>query len=192
MAVNVVNSALSSRNLNKWLPWIAGGVLAVGVIVFLVVYFGNTADKSAVNSPLESGKAQTPQVVKQVPLESGARVAAARFVETAVARKNLAEAWKLAGPDMRGGLTFKQWMTGDIPVVPLGAPIDKAAITKILYSHPKEASFNLVLLPKTPNKNGVGATLYVVTVNKVGQGAAAHWIVTYCYPQASPGAPAPS
>ena len=192
MAVNVHKSALSSKGLSKWLPWIAGGVLAVGVIVFLVVYFGNTADKAAVNSPLGSGKAQTPQVVKQVPLERGARIAAARFIETAVARKNLAEAWKLAGPDIKGGLTFKQWMTGDIPVVPLGAPLDKAAITKIIYSHPNEASFNLVLLPKTPNANGVGATLYVLVVKKVGEGAGAHWIVTYCLPQASPGAPAPS
>ena len=36
MAVNVVQSALSSRRFNKLLPWFAGGLLAVGVIVFLV------------------------------------------------------------------------------------------------------------------------------------------------------------
>src|SRR6187401_2429812 len=99
MAVNVVQSALSSRRFNKLLPWFAGGLLAVGVIVFLVAYFGNTANTKETfgNKP-----AQTPQVTKQVPLEQGARVAVGRFVLTAVARKNLDEAWNLSTPNLRG------------------------------------------------------------------------------------------
>jgi hypothetical protein len=184
MAVNVVQSALSSRRFNKLLPWFAGGLLAIGVIVFLVVRFGNTADTKETFS---NQPASRPQVTKQIPLEQGARVAVGRFILTAVARKNLDEAWNLSTPSIRGGLTHKQWMTGNIPVVPLGVPIDKAAITRIISSTKNEAQINVVVLPK-PNKVGVQATLYVVIVKKVGP----RWLIDYAVPQASPGAPAPS
>ena len=78
-------------------------------------------------------------------------------------------------------------MTGNIPVVPLGVPIDKAAITRIMSSTKNAAEMNVVVLPK-PNKLGVQATLYVVDVKKIG----GRWLIDYAYPQASPGAPAPS
>jgi hypothetical protein len=184
MAVNVVQSALSSRRFNKLLPWFAGGLLAIGVIVFLVAYFGNTADTKETFS---NKPASRPQVTKQVPLVQAERVAVGRFILTAVARKNLDEAWNLSTANIRGGLTHKQWMTGDIPVVPLGVPIDKAAITRIISSTKNEAQINVVVLPK-PNKVGVQATLYVVVVKKVG----GRWLIDYALPQASPGTPTPT
>jgi hypothetical protein len=184
MAVNVVQSALSSPRFNKYLPWFAGGLLAVGVIVFMIVFFGNTANTKETFS---DKPAQTPQVTKQVPLEQAARVAVGRFILTAVARKNLDEAWNLTTANLRGGLTHKQWMTGTIPVVPMGVPIDKAAITKINSSTKNEADINVVVLPKA-NKQGVKATLYEVIVKKVH----GRWLVDYALPQASPGAPHPT
>jgi len=184
MAVNVVQSALSSRRVNKYFPWFAGGLLAIGVIVFLVVYFGNTANTKETFS---NKPAQTPQVTKQVPLERGARVAVGRFVLTAVARKNLDEAWNLTTPNLRGGLTHKQWMTGNIPVVPMGVPIDKAAITRIISSTKNEAEINVVVLPKANTQN-VKATLYVVIAKKIN----GRWLIDYAIPQASPGLPTPT
>jgi hypothetical protein len=184
MAVNVVQSALSSRRFNQLLPWIAAGILAVGVIVFLVVKFGNTANTTETFS---SKPAQTPHVTKQVPLERGARVAVGRFILTAVARKNLDEAWNLTTPNLRGGLTHKQWMTGNIPVVPMGVPIDKAAITRIISSTKNEAQINVVVLPKA-NKQNVKATLYVVIAKKIN----GRWLIDYALPQASPGLPTPT
>jgi len=184
MAVNVVQSALSSRRFNQLLPWIAAGILAVGVIVFLVVKFGNTANTTETFS---SKPAQTPQVTKQVPLERGARIAVGRFILTAVARKNLDEAWNLTTPNLRGGLTHKQWMTGNIPVVPMGVPIDKAAITRIISSTKNEAEINVVVLPKANTQN-VKATLYVVIAKKIN----GRWLIDYAIPQASPGLPTPT
>ncbi len=186
MAVNVVQSALSSRRFNRWMPWLAAALLAVGLIVFLVVYFGNTANPA---KETFGGPAKTPQVVKQVPLEQAARVAAGRFILTAVARQNLGEAWNLATPNVKGGLTRKEWMTGEIPVVPMGVPIDKAVITKVIYSHAKDAEVNIVIVPKTPNKYGVKDQLYVMDLKKVGEGANARWLVDYLQPHASAGVP---
>ena len=73
MAVNVVQSALSSLRFNKWLPWLAGALLAAGLIAFLIAYFGNTANPA---KETFGGPAQRPQVVKQVPLPQPARVTA--------------------------------------------------------------------------------------------------------------------
>jgi hypothetical protein len=185
MAVNVVQSALSSRRFNRWLPWVAGALLAAGVIVFLVTYFGNTANQQETFS---DKNAQTPQVVKQVPLEPAAREVAGKFILTAVARKNLDQSWPLVTENVKGGLTKKEWMTGNIPVVPMGVPIDKVAITKIIYSHRNEAEVNIVILPK-PNKEGVKAQLYVMDLVKVGRGANARWLIDYFQPHGSAGVP---
>ncbi|HYX88908.1 MAG TPA: hypothetical protein VE753_06025 [Gaiellaceae bacterium] len=184
MAVNVVQNALSSRRLNRWLPWIAGAVLAAGVIAFLIAYFGNTANSKETFSP---GKPQTFQPQRTVPLPRGARLAAAKFISTAVARRDLDQAWPLATANVRGGLTYKEWLSGDIRVPALGAPIQTAAITKIVASHPREAEINVVVIPK-PNKNGVKTTLFFVIMKKIGS----RWMVDYCQAQASPGAPVPS
>jgi hypothetical protein len=184
MAVNVVQNALSSRRFNRWLPWIAAAVLAAGVIAFLVAYFGNTADSK---ESFGSGQAQRFAPQRTVALDPKARLVAGEFIATAVARRHLAQAWSLATENVKGGLTRKEWLSGDIRVPALGAPIGTAAITKIVYSHPKDAEINIVVLPKA-NKNGVGTTLFVVDLKKVGS----RWLVDYCQAQASPGAPTPS
>jgi hypothetical protein len=155
-----------------WLPWLAGALLAAGLIAFLAVHFGNTA---GAKETFGSKDAVRPQVVKRIPLEQAARETAGKFILTAVARKHLDQAWKLATPNLKAGLTFKQWMTGDIQVPALGVPIEKAAITKIIYSHAKDAELNIVLLPK-PNNQHVGDTLVVMDLKKVG----ARWLVDYC------------
>ena len=126
------------RRVDMWLPWLAGALLAAGIIAFLVArYGGNTAGAKETFGTQDAAK---PQVVKQVPLEQAARETAGKFILTAVARKNLDQAWKLATPNIKGGLSFKEWMTGNIPVPTLGVPIDKAAITKIIYSHNRRAA----------------------------------------------------
>lgn len=79
-------------------------------------------------------------------------------------------------------------MTGDISVPTLGVPIDKAAITKIIYSHKDEAELNIVVLPK-PNKLRVKDTLFVIDLKKVGTGSKARWLVDYC--QVQQGIPVP-
>ena len=119
MAVNVVQNALSSRRLNRWLPWIAGAVLAAGVIAFLVAYFGNTASSK---ESFGSGPPQTFKAERTVRLPAQARVVAGKFISTAVARRDLDQAWKISTDNIKGGLTYKQWLGGDIRVPALGAP----------------------------------------------------------------------
>jgi hypothetical protein len=74
MAVNVVQNALSSRRLNRWLPWIAGAVLAAGVIAFLVAYLGNTGDTKERASVVDLKKVGSRWLVNYCQPQSSARL----------------------------------------------------------------------------------------------------------------------
>jgi hypothetical protein len=76
-------------------------VLVAGVVTFAV-------------SRLDGGQS----AARATPLSPAARSVALEFVHTAVARRNLARAWRLAAPDLRGAMTLSEWKTGTIPVVP--------------------------------------------------------------------------
>ncbi len=86
-----------------------------------------------------------------MPLSKDARVVAGRFVITAVQRKNLAEAWTLVGPAIRQDLTYKEWLSGNIPVVPFTAEISVAPI-KVDFSSKDYALLEIILLPKSAQR----------------------------------------
>jgi hypothetical protein len=115
------------------------------------------------------------------------RFVAARFIQTAVARKNLEEAWTLVGPNLRGTLTRAQWITGNNPVVPF--PIDKldTAPYKVDYSYTDSAMIEIALLPK--KGSGVRSQLFMLILKKLGKGKAAHWVVDYWVPRSVPVVP---
>jgi hypothetical protein len=183
MAVNRLQSALSSRKVQRALPWIAGGVLALGVITFLQV----------MNRPksTEATKSTRPAKVlkkeRTVPPSPEARQVVAKFINTAVARKNLAAAWRISGPNIRAGLTRKQWMTGDIPVVPYDVDRAQRAPVRLDWSYPNEASFQVILLAKKGSAEKDQA--FFITVKKFGKGKSGRWLVDYWAPYAPPAVP---
>ena len=82
----------------------------------LVLVFG--PNKNAPPVRVSTTPADVPETLVKAPLTNEARRVAMRFIQTAVARENLEEAWTLVGPKLRGGLTKAQWVTGENPVVP--------------------------------------------------------------------------
>jgi hypothetical protein len=188
MAVNVVQNALSSRRVARWLPWVSALVLAAGVITFLVVYFGNTA-KTEPTQP--TGPAiHFPKPQKNIPFPPAAWRVASEFIFTAVARKNLAASYALAHPDERQGFTLEQWKTGTIPVpVFPTAKIQKFNWKHTNYAHPRDAQISAIL---TPVKSSHLKPLIVqIGLTKIGRGAHARWTVSYLQPLAGPPVPAP-
>ena len=99
-----------------------GGV-AVVALVGVVALFAFGPNKDAAPEVFNDDPVKVPVVQKKAPLPEEAKQVAIRFVQTAVARENLEEAWELVGPNLRGGLTRKEWISGDNPVVPY--PIDQ-------------------------------------------------------------------
>lgn len=172
---------LTSANVQRALPWIAGGILILGAITFLQVQ--NSPDETEASRPTRS--IPLPPEPKTVPPSPEARRAVARFIRTAVARRNLAEAWTITGPALRQGLTRKQWLTGAIPVVPFDLDPSAKPPVKLEWSYPNAASFQVVLEPRRGSTDEL-QTFYV-TVRKFGAGRAARWLVNYWAPTPAPG-----
>jgi hypothetical protein len=188
MAVNVVQSALSSRRVGRWLPWVSALVLAAGVIAFLVTYFGNTAKTEPTQPtgpPIHFAKPQ-----KNIPFPKAAWRVARQFAFTAVPRRDLARSYAIAHPDERQGFTLKQWKSGAIPVPQFPvAKMQKMNWRNTNYAHPRDAQVSAVLIPtKASHQRPI---VVEIGLTKIGRGAHARWTVSYFQPISGPPVPAP-
>ena len=53
-------------------------------------------------------------------------------------RQNLALSWKLTHPSLKQGYTYKQWLTGNIPVQFFPRKAFAGATYKVQWSHPND------------------------------------------------------
>jgi hypothetical protein len=142
--VTTLSASLSSRKTRRWFGFASALVLVAGIVAALIVFFGNTGKE--INAPVTNKPAQVPNKEKPIALDPQARTVAARFIETAVARKNLAASWNLVGPELKSGFTKAQWLSGDIPVIPFTAKIGQVRL-KTDLSEPRHALLEVLLLP---------------------------------------------
>jgi hypothetical protein len=167
----------------KALPWVVG-VVAIGALLgFVGFHYSNTGHSTAtplLNKPADDRSA-VPATVKLTP---GATTVARRFIETAVARKNLPAAYKLVTEEIRQGQTLAEWKTGNIAVVPYPVDAVKYAPMKIDFSYPKEALIEIALLPKASAK--IKSQLFQMDLVKRG----GKWFVNSWSPKSS--APVPN
>ena len=159
---------------------VAAFVLLAGVVAAAAVFLPN---RNAAPETVSTLPAQVPKTEAAAPLPSEARKVAGRFVLTAVARKNLAEAYDLVGPNLRGGLTRKEWLTGNIPVIPYPIQSLRLAPFKIDYSHKSDALIELALLPR--QGAGVKSQIFYLTLKKIGPAGKEHWVVDGWVPKGS-------
>lgn len=170
----------AAPRLRRRLAW--GAVLAgVPAAAVLVLVLG--PDTDAPPERLGTVPAQVVERPRPAPLTDEARHVAMRFIQTAVARENLDEAWHLVGPNLRGGLTKERWTTGDNPVVPF--PIDKLDVApyKVDESYERSALIEIALLPR--EGSGVRAQIFFLELKRLGTGAKARWVVDNWVPRAS-------
>ena len=183
--VNVTTSELRPRKkgwsarVERYAPWFAALVLVVGVAAVIVKF---APSKNAAPQVLAKAPPAAP-VQQTVKFSPGAAKVMFQFIRTAVAREDLATAWKLAGPNVRGGLTHKEWLTGAIPVVPY--PIDVrhfAPRVKIDYSYKNDAQLELALLPKAGS--GVRPQYFIAELKRLtGADGKMHWVVNNWVPR---------
>src|SRR3954468_7491300 len=130
----------------KALPWIIAVVLVGGAIAAGIIW-SNTGKSTA--TPLTNQPAgDVSKIPATVKLTPGATKVARRFIETAVARKHLPEAYALVTQQIKQGQSLRSWNTGNIAVIPYPVDQVKYAPMKIDFSYPKEAQIQVALLPK--------------------------------------------
>jgi len=174
-----------SPTTRRSITLVSGLILVAGVVAFSVAWIGDTGTSE--ETPLSNEPAQVFTPRKQVPLDVEARKVAGRFILTAVARENLAESYDLVHPELRQGMTRKEWLTGNIPVVYYPAKEIEQARFKVDESYPDEVILEVALLPRDPTK--VKPQVFYVGLKKAGTGTAARWQVNYWVPRAAPQIP---
>jgi hypothetical protein len=166
------------------LVWGLAGVAAAAGLVLVLVLGPN---KDAPPQHLSQAPAIEPAPQVKAPLSKEARRVAIRFIQTAVAREHLDEAWTLVGANLRGGLTRKQFLSGEIPVVPF--PIDKLDVApyKVDESYETSALLEVALLPR--KGAGIRSQVFFLELKRVGKGTKARWVVDNWVPRAAPVVP---
>jgi hypothetical protein len=190
MAVNVVQTALSSRRVNRWLFALGTVVLVAGIVALIVTKVGGSS------APAENANPTGPPIRQtapppNIPFPAAAWKVVNEFVHTALPRKNLARSYQLADANMRGGFTLRQWKTGNLPGVPYyeTGKVIRYNWKNTNFTHPRSAALNLILEPRKGSTMRPGP--YVIFLKKVGQGAKAHWLVDYFGAVQGPPLPTP-
>jgi hypothetical protein len=173
---------LASPRLRRRLLKVSVLVVALGAVAAAFVLWPNTADQGKYDSPLSNEPAVVPREPASVALSGAARAqalaTARRFLRTAVVREHVAESFDLVHPDLRQGLTRKQWSTGEIPVTPY--PVD-AARWKLGYSQRDAVGLEVYLLPKAGTK--VRAMVFDLQLKAAGSGQSRRWLVSSWAPR---------
>jgi hypothetical protein len=148
---------------------VVGGALAIGFI------WPNTAPPE--NTKPTGGPVKIAAPPKKVPLKVRERAAAlavaSRFIDTAVARKNVDRAWGLVTPTLRAGYTRKQWDTANLPGIP-PFPVAEAR-WRLQFSDQKGIGFTMALFPTKASHQQ--AQVFMIGLHKVGAGKRRHWLV---------------
>jgi hypothetical protein len=166
--------------------WISGGVLLVGLIVFLstVVFRGSSGEKAPI-STVQAGHA--PKLVKAPPDPTAFKVAR-KFIETAVLRKNLDVAYPLVNQEIKGGQTRTQWDKGTIAVIGYPAGNAKTAAFTVLWSYKTQLMtvVDLVAKPGAHVRPHLPFFLGLVRANNKPNG---NWLVNYWQADYTPPVP---
>jgi hypothetical protein len=183
---SVDDGFLSSPRNQRRLLWGSGAVLGIGLIVFLSVFV--LRGSPGVQSPISTLPAQTTKKQVKAPPDPKAFTVARKFIETAVQRKNLDAAYPIVNHEIKGGLSKKQWDTGNIPVIGYPAGNTKTAAFTVLWSYKTQLMtiVDLVARKGTHVRPHLPFFLGLVRAhNKPG----GKWLVNYFIPDWSPPVP---
>ena len=169
----------------RWIIYgVSTAIFLAGLIAVLVTFTTHSGKTKQVFT--DKPVVDVSKVPKTVKLDPTARRVAGQFILTAVARKNLRKAYGLAGPQIVQGQSLKEWLTGNIAVVPYPVSDIKFAPFKIDYSYPKHALLEIALLPTDKAQaRGVKPQLFYVDLKKLK----GKWVVDGWVPRSSPAVP---
>ena len=143
----------------------------VAVLVLVVPNTGGRTNVAPDPSAPPADLVEKPKIRLTIPPE--ARRVAGKFVLTAAMRRHLDEAWPLAGPEVRQGMTYKEWLRGNIAVAPIFGGIESAPMSV------EAAAKNWALLKilVKPADHSAQPAFFTMRLDRVATGTAKHWVV---------------
>jgi hypothetical protein len=169
------SSARTRRRLG-----LLAGVLALAIGVWGLSLLLPAPERRS-DAPTEAGAPKIVGREKQVPLRRPDRRAIDRtldaFLPSAVERKNLTAAYRLATPSMRRSATRAEWRRGEIPVYPY--PASDRHSWRLNFSFPGYVSLDLFVQPR--KGADVGPIAFTVELRRFGRH---RWLVDSFFPTA--------
>ena len=166
---------------------IALGVGAVLLVLAVVVFLQSRTDEGP--GPTHEAQSQAEALVPTDTLKKGGTLSAeghkvaVRFVETAVGRTSLDEAWDLVTLAFRSGVTRARWSKGELPVPPFPVRDLETTGFDVVESGPNKVLLQVLLVPKVGTD--YVPTRYDLTLERTS--AKAPWKVSYAAPYSPPG-----
>jgi hypothetical protein len=171
---------LASHRFRRRLIWSSAGIAALAAIVGGSILIGNTGRSVDTARSAEPAWVYEEPAAHRLTKEERVELLArsSHFVQTAVARRNLDEAWELLGPEMRAGQTRASWKSGDNNVVPF--PAAGISAWSVLYSYDGDVAFDLALVAR-PGGDIVGKTFTIELKRYPERGG--RWLVAAWVPK---------
>jgi hypothetical protein len=166
----------ASPRKRRRLAWAAAALLAIAALAAAIV--GGGRGESVPPEPESRGKGSLPpaqpSTVKRTPAELEAPLAvAAKFIRTAVERRDVNASWGLVTADLKAGYTRRAWARGDIPIVPFPAGQVRWVLD---YSFADSVGFQVALFPRAGTD--VRAAVFLLDLKAVKAGNGKRWLVS--------------
>jgi hypothetical protein len=173
-----------SRRWRRRLVW--STILALSVpIVFVAIHYSNPGDPGNANGPEVADYVQPKNSPFTAAERRQVRHSLKEFISGGVAGENPAQAWNVSAPSLKQGTTRKEWIQGEMPVVPYPAA-DRGLGTWsfVQYSYTDSVGLEVFVFPK-PGSGYSAMTADVELVKRDGR-----WLVDYWMPKRFHGPPA--
>lgn len=108
----------------RWRRRALFSAIAIGVaapLIWLAVRYSHAEDPRNANGPTVANPVQAKDVPFKPVEQQAVHKVLKRFIGTAVVRHDVSEAWSIAGPTLKEGVSRRQWDKGEIPVTPYPA-----------------------------------------------------------------------
>lgn len=175
------------RRWSRWRFWrrklplvVVAAALAGGILAYDAVYGSNGQPESLTGWGVTY---PTPTAPRTVRLDDAVRPLVRTFVSTAVARRRLAAAYAISGPQIRQGQTLRQFLQGNIAVVPFD--VDSRTFVRFLrVDQSYAASAQLEVLLVTPGRVVTNSphTFYVDLIKQHGRWYVNDWVPRWTPP----------
>ena len=173
-----------SRRWRRRLVW--STILALAVpIAFVAIHYSDPGDPGSANGPEVADYVQPKNSPFTAAEKRQVRHSLKLFISGGVAGENPVQAWNVSAPSLKQGTTRKQWVGGEMPVVPYPAA-DRGLGTWsfVQYSHENAVGLEVFVFPKP----GSGYSAMTADVELVKQ-RDGRWLVDYWMPKRFHGPP---
>jgi hypothetical protein len=163
-----------------WRAVLPVAALACAALAGLLVYNAFVGTKGVAEKSFGTTYPVPPKP-KTVKFTDAERAVARKFIQTAVARKNLDQAYAISGPGVRQGQTLKEFMKGTIAVVPY--LVNDGTIARLAIDQSYANSAQIEVFMDTKGQRG---RIFFMDLIKAKDGK---WYVNAWSPRGSPRIP---